>query len=228
MLDQFKQEVWNANIDLVKYGLVLFTWGNASTVIREQNLIVIKPSGIKYSEMQANDMVVVDFEGNIVEGHYKPSSDLATHIEIYKAFHHVGGIVHTHSTYATAWSQAGIDMPISGTTQADYFYGDVPCTRDMTESEVKTGYEKNTGLVIAERFATLNPTYIPGVLVKNHGPFTWGKNVDEAVHNSVVLEEIAKINHLAIQINPKINMNQLLTEKHFNRKHGKNAYYGQV
>jgi L-ribulose-5-phosphate 4-epimerase len=227
MLAELKELVFKANLDLVRYKLVLFTWGNASAIDRELGLIVIKPSGVEYSEMSADQMVVVDLEGNIVEGQLSPSSDTPTHLALYKAFSNLGGIVHTHSTYATAWAQAGVDLPIIGTTHADYFSDAIPCTRDMTENEVKNRYESETGAVIVERFANLNPTHIPGVLVKNHAPFTWGKTIDEAVHNSVVLEEIAKMAFIAYGVNPNLTMNPLLTEKHFNRKHGNNAYYGQ-
>ncbi len=227
MLADLKELVFKANLDLVRHKLVLFTWGNASAIDREQGLIVIKPSGVEYSEMRADQMVVVDLEGNIVEGKLRPSSDTPTHLALYKAFSTLGGIVHNHSTYATAWAQAGVDLPIIGTTHADYFSDAIPCTRDMTENEVRNAYESETGAVIVERFANLNPIHIPGVLVKNHAPFTWGKTIDEAVHNSVVLEEIAKIAFIAYGVNPNLTMNPLLTEKHFNRKHGANAYYGQ-
>lgn len=227
MLAELKELVFKANLDLMRQKLVLFTWGNASAIDREQGLIVIKPSGVDYSEMRADQMVVVDLEGNIVEGQLRPSSDTPTHLALYKAFSELGGIVHTHSTYATAWAQAGVDLPIIGTTHADYFSDAIPCTRDMTEDEVRNAYESETGAVIVERFANLNPIHIPGVLVKNHAPFTWGKTIDEAVHNSVVLEEIAKMAFIAYGVNPNLTMNPLLTEKHFNRKHGANAYYGQ-
>ncbi len=227
MLEQLKQEVFKANLDLVKHGLVIFTWGNVSGIDREKGLVVIKPSGVGYDVMKAEDMVVVDLEGRVVEGALNPSSDTPTHLEIYKAFPEVGGIVHTHSTYATAWAQATTDLPVTGTTHADYFYGDVPCTRDMTREEVEGDYERQTGTVIVERFAGRNPMHTPGVLVANHGPFTWGKTPDEAVHNSVVLEEVARMTFIARTINPAMTMNPLLTEKHYNRKHGKNAYYGQ-
>ena len=177
--------------------------------------------------MNSDDMVVVDMDGNVVEGKYKPSSDTATHLELYKAFPEIGGVVHTHSTYATAWAQSGQDLPNIGTTHADYFGDDIPCTRDMTEKEVKGDYEKDTGTVIIERFKELNPIHIPGVLVKNHGPFSWGKNADDAVHNAVVLEQVAKMAFIAYQVNPNLTMNKLLIQKHFSRKHGPDAYYGQ-
>ncbi|MDD2590732.1 MAG: L-ribulose-5-phosphate 4-epimerase [Fermentimonas sp.] len=222
-----KQQVFQANLDLVKHGLVIFTWGNVSAIDREKGLIVIKPSGVSYDGMKPEDMVVLDMEGNVVEGKYKPSSDTATHLELYKAFPDIGGVVHTHSTFATAWAQAGCDIPNIGTTHADYFSGAIPCTRDMTESEVKGNYEKETGTVIIERFKELNPVHIPGVLVKNHGPFSWGKNAEEAVHNAVVMEQVAKMSFIAFQVNPELTMNELLIQKHFFRKHGPGAYYGQ-
>ena len=226
-LNRLKQQVYQANIDLVKHGLVIFTWGNVSAIDRERNVVVIKPSGVSYDNMNSDDMVVVDMDGNVVEGKYKPSSDTATHLELYKAFPEIGGVVHTHSTYATAWAQSGQDLPNIGTTHADYFGDDIPCTRDMTEKEVKGDYEKDTGTVIIERFKELNPIHIPGVLVKNHGPFSWGKNADDAVHNAVVLEQVAKMAFIAYQVNPNLTMNKLLIQKHFSRKHGPDAYYGQ-
>ncbi|WP_313381042.1 L-ribulose-5-phosphate 4-epimerase [Proteiniphilum saccharofermentans] len=226
-IQELKQQVFQANLDLVKHGLVIFTWGNVSGIDREKGWVVIKPSGVSYDDMKAEDMVVVDLEGNIVEGSLKPSSDTPTHVELYKAFPSIGGIVHTHSTYATAWAQAGCDIPNIGTTHADYFSGDIPCTRDMTEPEVKGEYEKETGAVIIERFSELNPAHIPGVLVKNHGPFSWGKDPHEAVHNAVVMEQVAKMAFIAYQVNPTLTMNELLIQKHFFRKHGPGAYYGQ-
>lgn len=227
MLEKLKSEVCQANLDLVKYGLVIFTWGNASAIDRSSGLVVIKPSGVAYDGMNPEQMVVVDLDGNVVEGSLRPSSDMPTHLALYKAFPEIGGVVHTHSTYATAWAQAGLNLPVIGTTHADYFASDVPCTRDMTESEVKGAYEMETGTVIIEAFKGLNPVHIPGVLVKNHAPFTWGKNVHDAVHNSVVLEEVAKMAFMSRMLNPALTMNPLLVEKHFERKHGKNAYYGQ-
>ena len=224
---ELKQQVFRANLDLVKHGLVLFTWGNVSAIDREKKLVVIKPSGVSYDNMKAEDMVVVDMDGNRVEGNYKPSSDTATHLELYKAFPDIGGVVHTHSTYATAWAQAGCDIPNIGTTHADYFSDAIPCTRDMTEAEVKGAYEKETGSVIIERFKELDPLHIPGVLVKNHGPFSWGKDADEAVYNAVVMEQVAKMAFISLQVNPQLTMNRLLIEKHFSRKHGPDAYYGQ-
>jgi len=227
MLTELKELVFKANLDLVKHNLVLFTWGNASGIDREKGLIVIKPSGVNYEVMTAGQMVVVDLDGKVVEGNLRPSSDTPTHLALYKAFEHIGGVVHTHSTYATAWAQAGVSLPIIGTTHADYFGDDVPCTRDMNEAEVKGNYEQETGTVIIERFLKLNSSHIPGVLVKNHGPFTWGKTPHEAVHNSVVLEEIARMAFISFGVNPNLTMNPLLTEKHFSRKHGAGAYYGQ-
>lgn len=226
-IQELKQHVFQANLDLVKHGLVIFTWGNVSGIDREKGWVVIKPSGVSYDNMKVEDMVVVDLEGNRVEGSYNPSSDTATHLELYKAFPSIGGIVHTHSTYATAWAQAGCDIPNIGTTHADYFSEDIPCTRDMTEAEVKGEYEKETGTVIIERFKELNPVHIPGVLVKNHGPFSWGKDPHDAVHNAVVMEQVAKMASIAYSVNPDLTMNDHLIEKHFFRKHGPGAYYGQ-
>ncbi len=228
MLEELKEKVFKANLDLVKHGLVIFTWGNVSGIDRDKKLVVIKPSGVSYDTMTADDMVVVDLNtGNVVEGSLKPSSDTPTHLALYRAFPEIGGVVHTHSTYATAWAQAGIDLPNIGTTHADYFHDAVPCTRDMTESEVKGDYELETGNVIIERFEGLNPVHTPGVLVKNHGPFAWGTDPADAVHNAVVLEQIAKMASIAYTVNPNLTMNPLLVEKHFSRKHGPNAYYGQ-
>ena len=227
MLETLKQEIFQANLELVKYGLVIFTWGNVSGIDREKGLVVIKPSGVSYNDMKPEDMVVLDLQGKIIEGKLKPSSDTATHLELYKAFPETGGIVHTHSTYATAWAQTGKEIPNIGTTHADYFSDAIPCTRDMTEAEVKGEYEKETGTVIVERFKGLNPSYIPGVLVKNHGPFSWGKDARDAVHNAVVMEQTAKMAFIAYNINPNLTMNDLLIQKHFYRKHGPEAYYGQ-
>ncbi|MCU4163446.1 L-ribulose-5-phosphate 4-epimerase [Carboxylicivirga caseinilyticus] len=227
MLEQLKEEVFKANLELVKHNLVIFTWGNVSAIDRESGLVVIKPSGVEYDVMKASDMVVVDLDGKVVDGNLKPSSDTPTHLELYKAFPEIGGVVHTHSTYATAWAHAGCDIPILGTTQADYFYGDIPCTRDMTPAEIEGAYEKETGTVIIDTFKNINPMHVPGVIVKNHAPFSWGKDAHDAVHNSVVIEQVAKMNSVALQINPRATMNPYLTEKHFNRKHGANAYYGQ-
>lgn len=227
-MEKLKKDVFKANLDLVKYGLVLFTWGNVSAIDREKGLVVIKPSGVAYDTMRAEDMVVMDLEGRVVEGSLRPSSDAPTHLEIYKAFPEVGSVVHTHSTYATAWAQASRGIPTVGTTHADYFFGEVPCTSAMTASQVECEYEKHTGTVIIERFKDMNPMHTPAVLVANHGPFSWGRDTHEAVHNSVVLEEVAKMAFITQMLNPRMDMNDLLTEKHFNRKHGANAYYGQV
>ncbi len=227
MLEQLKQEVYKANMDLVKHGLVIFTWGNVSGIDREKGLVVIKPSGVEYDVMKPEDMVVVDLNGNVVEGNLKPSSDTPTHLAIYRAWPEVGGVVHTHSTFATAWAQAGLDIPNIGTTHADYFHEAIPCTADMTEEEVKGAYELETGNVIIKRFEGMNPTHTPGVLVKNHGPFSWGKDAHDAVHNAVVMEQVAKMASIAFAANPNLTMNPLLVEKHFNRKHGPGAYYGQ-
>ncbi|MBD5277943.1 MAG: L-ribulose-5-phosphate 4-epimerase [Bacteroides sp.] len=227
MLEKLKEEVYKANMDLVKHGLVIFTWGNVSGIDREKGLVVIKPSGVDYDVMKPEDMVVVDLDGNVVEGQLKPSSDTPTHLAIYRAWPEVGGVVHTHSTFATAWSQAGLDIPNIGTTHADYFHEAIPCTADMTEKEVKGAYELETGNVIIKRFEGMNPMHTPGVLVKNHGPFSWGKDAHDAVHNAVVMEQVAKMASIAFAANPGLTMNPLLVEKHFNRKHGPNAYYGQ-
>ncbi|MCD8101559.1 MAG: L-ribulose-5-phosphate 4-epimerase [Alistipes sp.] len=227
MLKELKKQVFEANLDLVRYNLVLFTWGNASGIDRGKGFVVIKPSGVSYDDMKPSDMVVVDLEGKVVEGDLNSSSDTPTHIELYKAFTGIGGVVHTHSTHATSWAQACTDIPVVGTTHADYFGGAVPCTRSMTESEVKGEYERLTGSVIVERFAGIDPLHIPGVLVANHGPFTWGRTPAEAVHNGVVLEEVARMALYTRAINPAMPMNPLLTEKHFSRKHGPGAYYGQ-
>lgn len=228
MLEELKEKVYRANIELVEHGLVIFTWGNVSGIDREKGLVVIKPSGVDYDAMTPDDMVVVDLAtGEKVEGRLKPSSDTPTHLVLYRAFPEIGGVVHTHSTYATAWAQAGIDLPNIGTTHADYFYKAIPCTPDMTEAEVMTDYELETGNVIVKRFEGMNPMHTPGVLVKNHGPFAWGKDPHDAVHNAVVMEQVAKMAFVAYQVNPALTMNQLLIEKHFNRKHGPGAYYGQ-
>lgn len=227
MLEQLKQQVFQANLDLVKHGLVIFTWGNVSTIDREKGLVAIKPSGVSYENMKATDMVVVNLNGEIVEGSYKPSSDTATHLVLYKNFENIGGIVHTHSEWATSWAQAGRGIPAIGTTHADYFYGEIPCTRKMTINEIEGEYELETGNVIVERFAGLNPDQIPGVLVNNHGPFSWGKDANDAVHNAVVMEEVAKMAFRSLHLNPNSTMDQALLDKHFLRKHGKGAYYGQ-
>lgn len=227
MLEALKEKVFHANLDLVKHGLVIFTWGNVSAIDRSQGLVVIKPSGVDYDSMRVEDMVVVDLDGKVVEGDLRPSSDMATHLVIYKAFPEAGGVVHTHSTYATAWAQAGCDIPNIGTTHSDYFHHAIPCTADMTQAEVTGAYELETGNVIVKRFEGINPAHTPGVLVKNHGPFSWGKDAADAVHNAVVMEQVAKMAYIAYSVNPSLAMNSLLVEKHFSRKHGPNAYYGQ-
>ncbi|MGM9780867.1 MAG: L-ribulose-5-phosphate 4-epimerase [Candidatus Cryptobacteroides sp.] len=227
MLEELKEKVCRANLDLVRHGLVIFTWGNVSAIDRQSGLVVIKPSGVSYDNMKPSDMVVVDLDGKVVDGDLNPSSDTPTHLVLYKAFPEIGGVVHTHSTYATAWAQAGIDLPNIGTTHADYFHDAVPCTADMSRPQVEGEYELETGNVIVERFKGLNPVHTPGVLVKNHGPFTWGKDAFEAVHNAVVLEQVAKMAFISFSVNPSLTMNPLLVEKHFSRKHGPNAYYGQ-
>jgi len=225
-LAALKKVVFDANLELVKHGLVIFTWGNVSAIDREKGIVVIKPSGVSYDEMKAEQMVVIDMDGNVLDGTLKPSSDTATHLELYKAFPEIGGVVHTHSTYATAWAQAGCDIPNIGTTHADYFSQEIPCTRDMTEAEMAE-YEKETGKVIIERFKGMNPNHVPAVLVKNHGPFSWGKDAHDAVHNAVVMEQVAKMAYIAFGVNPNLTMNPLLIKKHFFRKHGPGAYYGQ-
>jgi L-ribulose-5-phosphate 4-epimerase len=228
MLEELKQDVCKANLLLPKYNLVTFTWGNVSALDRETGLMVIKPSGVPYENMSEDDMVVVDLEGKVVEGKWKPSSDTPTHIELYKAFPACGGIVHTHSRWATSFAQAGRGIAPLGTTQGDYFYGEIPCTREMTDEEIKGEYEKETGKVIVETFRDIDPDEIPAVLVKSHGPFTWGSDAFEAVHNAVVLEEVAFMNFHSLMINPdQTRMQQTLLDKHYLRKHGKNAYYGQ-
>lgn len=227
MLEELKQEVFQANLDLVRQDLVIFTWGNVSGIDREKGLVVIKPSGVSYDEMKVSDMVVVDIAtGKVVEGDLNPSSDTATHLVLYKAFQNIKGVVHTHSTYATAWAQAGRDIPNIGTTHADYFYKDIPCTADMTADQMGE-YEKETGEVIVKRFEGMNPDHTPGVLVKNHGPFSWGKSPANAVYNAKVMEQCAKMAFISYMVNPDTTMNPLLIEKHYMRKHGPNAYYGQ-
>lgn len=227
MLEKLKVQVLHANLDLVKHGLVIFTWGNVSAIDRGTGLVVIKPSGVTYDKMKAKDMVVVNLDGEIVEGNLKPSSDTATHLVLYKKFENIGGVVHTHSEWATSWAQAGKGIPAIGTTHADYFYGEIPCTRKMTKTEIEGEYELETGNVIVERFKGLDPDQIPGVLVNNHGPFAWGKSAGDAVHNAVVMEEVAKMTFRSLYLNPKTTMDQELLDKHYLRKHGKNAYYGQ-
>ncbi|MDR3117823.1 MAG: L-ribulose-5-phosphate 4-epimerase [Mediterranea sp.] len=228
MLEKFKKEVLKANLDLVKHGLVVLTWGNVSALDHKSGLVVIKASGIPYDRMTDDDMVVVDPYGRVVEGRRRPSSDTPTHLALYKAFPEIGGVVHTHSTYATAWAQAGLSIPNIGTTHADYFHDDIPCTADMTEAEVMEKYEWETGNIIIERFKEMNPMHTPGVLVKGHGPFAWGVDAESAVHHAVVMEQVAKMASIAYALNPGLTMNPLLIEKHFLRKHGPDAYYGQT
>jgi L-ribulose-5-phosphate 4-epimerase len=230
MLEKLKQEVLEANLDLPKHGLVTFTWGNVSGIDREEGLVVIKPSGVPYDELKAEHLVVVDLEGNIVEGNLRPSSDTPTHLALYKAFETIGGIVHTHSPWATSWAQAGRAIPPLGTTHADYFYGEIPCTRPLTQLEINQAYELETGNVIIEKFQNegLDPVAMPGVLIASHAPFSWGKDAHQAVHNAVVLEEVAKMALHSFQLNPQVeDIDQFLLDKHYLRKHGANAYYGQ-
>lgn len=228
MLKKLKQAVLEANLQLPKYGLVTFTWGNVSAIDRDEGLVVIKPSGIPYEKLKRDDLVVVNLEGDIVDGKLKPSSDTPTHIALYKAFAAIGGIVHTHSPWATSWAQAGRAIPALGTTHADYFFGAIPCTRKMKKTEIENDYELKTGNVIIDTFKDTDPMQIPGVLVNNHGPFAWGKDADNALHNAVVLEETAKMAYHTIMLNPKVQpIAQDLLDKHFLRKHGANAYYGQ-
>lgn len=228
MLEELKQQVYRANMDLVRHGLVIFTWGNVSGIDRSRGLVVIKPSGVDYDTMSLDDMVVVDLAtGATVEGSLRPSSDTPTHLAIYRAWPEVGGVVHTHSTYATARAQAGLPIANIGTTHADYFHRDIPCTPDMTRAEVEGDYELATGDVIVRTFEGMNPMHTPAVLVKNHGPFAWGTSPADAVHNAVVLEQVAKMAYLAETLNPVLTMNPLLIEKHYMRKHGPGAYYGQ-
>ena len=229
MLEELKKEVYEANMLLPKYGLVTFTWGNVSGIDREKGLFVIKPSGVEYDELKPEDMVVVDLDGNKVEGEYNPSSDTATHVELYNRFPNIGGVVHTHSPWATSWAQAGRGIPCYGTTHADYLYGEVPCVRNLTKEEIDEAYEKNTGVLIADEFERQGRDYeaTPAVLCKNHGPFTWGKDAAEAVHNAVVLEEVAKMAYRTEHLKPEVSQApQYLQDKHFFRKHGENAYYG--
>ena len=226
-MQELKKKVLEANLELVRQGLVIYTWGNASGIDRERGLVIIKPSGVSYDTMTEDDMVVLDLDGNVVGGHLKPSSDTPTHLALYKAFPQIGGIVHTHSAYATAWAQAGRDIPCLGTTHADAFRGPVPCTDDLSQEQLAGDYEKETGEAIISRFRGLNPLYTPGALVKNHGPFTWGATPADAVYHAKVLEEIAKMAYLTLQINPSASCSQALEDKHFFRKHGPGATYGQ-
>lgn len=228
MLEQLKQAVLEANLELPAKGMVTYTWGNVSGIDRASGLIAIKPSGVEYEVMTAEDIVLIDLTGKVVEGKLKPSSDAPTHVALYNAFPEIGGVCHTHSRWATSWAQAGMGIPAYGTTHADYFYGEIPCTREMTREEIESAYEANTGAVIIETFKGLNPNYVPAVLVKNHAPFTWGKNAADSVHNAVVLEEVAMMAIQAKALNPGLKpMPQVLLDKHFLRKHGANAYYGQ-
>ena len=228
MLEELKKTVCDANLLLPKYGLITFTWGNVSGIDREKGLVVIKPSGVEYDNMTPDDMVVVDLDGNRVEGKWKPSSDTATHVVLYKEFPNIGGVVHTHSRWATSFAQAGRPIPAMGTTQGDYFYGDIPCTRPMTDEEINGEYEKETGNVIVETFKGIDPDSVPGVLVYSHGPFVWGTDPMNAVHNAVVMEEVAFMDYHALMLDPAHrSMQKTLLDKHYLRKHGANAYYGQ-
>lgn len=229
MFNELKERVLKANLQLPKYGLVTFTWGNVSEIDREKGVIAIKPSGVEYDAMSVNDIVIVDLDGHRVEGTLNPSSDTATHLELYKAFKDIGGIVHTHSRHATVWAQAGLDIPALGTTHADYFYGDVPCTRQLSNDEISHEYERNTGLVIVETFEknNLDPHAMPGVIIAGHASFSWGKDAFDAVHNAVVLEEVAAMAISTRMLNANIMINPALLDKHYYRKHGKDSYYGQ-
>lgn len=227
MLENLKQSVFEANIDLVRHGLVVLTWGNVSAIDRETNLVVIKPSGVSYDTMTVEDMVVVDLDGNVVEGNLRPSSDTPTHLALYRAFEGIGAVVHTHSTYATAWAQACRAIPSLGTTHADTFHHDVPCTAPLTPEQIAGNYEAETGTVIIDAFKSMDPMHTPAAIVAHHGPFTWGSTVQAAVQNAVVLEEVAKMATITLAVNPAVKMDEHLIEKHYSRKHGKNAYYGQ-
>ena len=229
MLEELKKAVYEANMLLPKHGLVTFTWGNVSQIDRETGYFAIKPSGVDYDKLTPDDMVIMDLEGNKIEGRYNPSSDTPTHLELYKAFPNIGGVVHTHSPWATSWAQAGRGIPCYGTTHADYMYGEIPCVRCLTKEEIEGAYEKNTGLLIVDYFKDKDYEAVPAVLCKNHGPFTWGKDGQEAVHNAVVLEEVAKMAARCEMINPQVKpAPQELQDKHYYRKHGANAYYGQI
>ncbi len=230
MVEQLREQVWKANMELPRRHLVTFTWGNVSGIDRERGLVVIKPSGVEYEDLTPENMVVLDMEGNIVEGSLNPSSDTRTHLELYRAFPALGGIVHTHSPYAVGWAQAGRDIPCYGTTHADYFYGPIPCARDLTAAEVEEDYEKNTGMVIVETFRnrSLDPVAVPAVICRNHGPFTWGKSPDQAVYHAVVLEEVSKMAMFTESLNPHVTpAPRYIQDKHYLRKHGPGAYYGQ-
>lgn len=228
MLEQLKKDVCAANLDLVAKGVVLYTWGNVSGIDRESGLVVIKPSGVDYDGMKPEHMVVVDLDGNVVEGDLRPSSDTPTHLEIYRKCPTVGGVTHTHSTYACAFAQAGMSIPALGTTHADYFYGDIPCARELTEQEVTEAYELNTGRVITSVLADSDPLAVPGILVKNHGPFSWGKDAAASVYHAVVLEKVAEMAYISLMLNKDSEIKQYLLDKHYLRKHGANAYYGQA
>jgi len=229
MYSDLKKRVFEANLDLVKHGLVIFTWGNVSEIDRDKGIFAIKPSGLSYDSMTWEDMVLVDLEGTAVDSKWKPSSDTPTHLMLYREFSGLGGVVHTHSEWATSWAQMGLPIPALGTTHADYFYGEIPCTRKLTESEVKNSYELETGKVIIETFRNqkIDPLAVPAVLIDGHGPFSWGKNANDAVHNAVVLEQVAKMAHHALTMNKVSGIDQYLLDKHYLRKHGKDAYYGQ-
>lgn len=228
MLEQLKEDVYKANMELQEKGMVIYTWGNVSGIDRETGLVVIKPSGVSYDVMSPEDMVVVDLEGNVVEGKWKPSSDTATHLILYKTYPDIGGVVHTHSTWAVTFAQAGLSIPAFGTTHADYFFGDIPCTRDLTKEEIEEAYELNTGKVIIETIGSGDPMAIPGIVVKNHGPFAWGKTPAGSVYNAVVLDKVAEMAYKTMTLNPDVKrVPQHLLDKHYYRKHGANAYYGQ-
>ena len=228
MLEELKEKVLDANLELVRQNLVVYTWGNVSGIDREKGLVVIKPSGVEYDGMKLSDMVVLDLEGNIVEGHYNPSSDTPTHLVLYKHFPQMGGVVHTHSQWAVSFAQAGMAIPAFGTTHADYFYRDIPCTRSLTEEEVGNEYEKHTGDVIVETIDGTEVMATPGILVRNHGPFAWGKDPANAVYNATVMERVAEMAYHTMSLNPNTpRVPQYLLDKHYNRKHGANAYYGQ-
>lgn len=227
MLDQLKERVFRANIDLVKNGLVIHTWGNVSGRDRESGMVVIKPSGVAYDKMNASDMVVIDVSGKVVDGKRKPSTDTPTHLVLYRAFPEINGVVHTHSTYATSWAQAGRPIPPFGTTHADHFFGEVPCTRMLNDQEISSEYEENTGKIIIEKIGTNNPLSTPSILVNCHGPFSWGEDAENAVYNAVALEEIARMAFYTILLGKNESVSKSLIDKHYNRKHGKDAYYGQ-
>ncbi len=230
VIQQLKEDVFKANLELVEQGLVIYTWGNVSGIDRESGLVVIKPSGVDYTTMTVEDMVVIDLQGNVVEGQLKPSSDTPTHLELYREYSDIGGVVHTHSEWATSWAQAGVNIPCYGTTHADYFYGEILCTRSLTDEEIQGEYELNTGKVMVEtlRDANKGALELPGMIITNHGPFSWGESAHKAVHNAKVMEEVAKMAYRTEKINPRVQpAKQTLVDKHYLRKHGKNAYYGQ-